>query len=120
MERQPEEDHNSKHCKQSINTLFDFSCTHCYFLFADSLIIALTCYNFLCRVRETVLIDNIDHQRNQHRNNSSHKRILETTIEDIQVAVSKNMKICNSLSIQSYTIRKSSQILHGLSRHLIS
>ena len=67
-----------------------------------------------------ILINNIDHQRNQHRNNSSHKCILETTIENIQVTVCKSMKICYSLSIQNHTIRKSCQIFHSLSRHLSS
>ena len=57
MEREPEENNNTKYSKQSINTLFYLLCTHLHYRCSG---IALIGNSFLTWIREVLLIQHID------------------------------------------------------------
>ena len=103
MERQPEENNNAKYCKQSIDTLFDFSSTHLDFLFIHSCS-SFICFCFRCRIREALLICHINNQRNNHSTDSSHKGILETAIKYIKIIIHKYAHIRYRSFIQDNTV----------------
>ena len=90
MEREPEEDNDCQHCKQSIHTLLDFL-SHRSFFFRR--IIDYFFCSLLTRSRENITVDDEDKQRNQHRQYRSDERIVDTCIEYIQILCTERSHI---------------------------
>ena len=82
MEREPEEDHDSEHCEESIHALLDFLC-HGELLFFG---VADCCSGFLLsRIRENLLGSQEDSERNHHGSHGCDEGIVDTCIEVVEV-----------------------------------
>ena len=97
MEGHPEEDHNSEHSEERIDTLLDLGSIHLDFFLGDLLIAIL--YHSLCTwIGEARLVHHEDHKRYKDHHDSCSKGIVEATAEDIQITIDELSEIREGLA----------------------
>ena len=100
MKREPEEDGNTQHCKQSIQTLFDFR-SHSLFLLSS--ILYLLSSLFLGWLREFVLVDQENDQRNSHCDNRCDEREVDTLVENSNVVRAECSRVSENITVLQHS-----------------
>ena len=86
VERNPEEDHDAEHGEQCVDALADLLRRHGDLLGRS---LGTAGRSFLRRVGEALLVGQVDDQRHEHHHDGRDERIVETAVEDIEVAVAE-------------------------------
>ena len=117
MERNPEEDHHAEHGEKRIDALADLLRRH-RDLGGGSL--PALGRSLLRGIGEAFLVRHVDHQRNEHHHDSGDEGVVETAVENVEVAVAEGMQVTDGRTVEVSRIGIRGEVGKPLAGHVLT